>query len=78
MIFKFEAKLQRFRDYSAVLHIVLAFEKTFGCGFKSKKNFAIFRCCKGRKIAFTQADRAFRIKQFTNIVAEIDINALKI
>ena len=38
--------------------------------------FAILRCCKSRKKVFIQADGALKIKQFNNLVAKIDTDAL--
>ena len=75
-----QAKLQRFRDYRMLLRIAQAFENIFGS--RSNQNLvfdlAILLSCRCRKKAFTLVNIAFRIKQCHNMVAEIDIDALKV
>ena len=49
-----QAKLQQFRDYKVLLHIVQVIEKNFGCCLNRKKKtrflaFVILRCCKHSK-----------------------------
>ena len=74
-------KLQQFWNYRVLLRTAQA-SKIF-IGFRSNENasffaFAILRCCENSKKAFTHANKAVGMKQFSNMIAIISIDVLKI
>ena len=82
MIFQFAKKLQRFLDYRVLLRIAQAIAEHFAwLSSKFKKNslflFSNFTVRKAKKRLLKLQEHS-ELNNFTNIVAEIDVNALKI